>query len=327
MKNGCREATIEIELAGGNICRRNPVFRRIIKREGNKSTFTINGKASTRNEVMTMARKFSIQIDNLCQFLPQDKVSEFAALSPVELLHSTQRAAAGPEMIEWHDSLKSLRANQKQLQLANKTDKDMLLNLENRQEMQRADVERMKQRAEVKKRIELLEKARPIVLYREAHEEVKESKKRKIELEKEQEELRRQTEPAVRATNAKKDYLDQIDAVVRQRKRMVHEADAKAKNTALEMERINDAIQDKSDQIEAEKKTGTKQREAIKQLQQSINRLKRQIEEEPVEFDGAFYTEQIVSLFLCFPEWNFSDLVNSEKKLVCSGRSKPKPVS
>jgi chromosome segregation ATPase len=302
VKNGCPEAAIEITLKGGNVFRENQVIRRVIKREGNKSTFTLNGAASTRNEVLSVARKFSIQIDNLCQFLPQDKVSEFAALSPVELLHSTQRAAAGPQMIEWHDNLKSLRADQKRLQLANGSDKEMLANLENRQEMQRADVERMKQRAEVKKRIQLLEKVRPIPRYREAYDASRQAKERQKELEKQLDELKNQAEPAVRATNARKDYLDRIDAAVKYRKRMVNEADVKAKNAAREMERAADGIQDLNNQIEAERKTGIKQRDTIKQLQQSINKLKRQIEEEPVEFDAAFYTEQIVSTFSPFFE-------------------------
>ncbi|KAK2765042.1 Structural maintenance of chromosomes protein 5 [Arachnomyces sp. PD_36] len=294
VKNGCREATIEIELAGGHIRRRNPVIRRVIKHEGNKSTFTINGNASTRNDVLKLAREFSIQIDNLCQFLPQDKVSEFAALSPVELLHSTQRAAAGPEMIQWHETLKKLRGDQKRLQLANGADKEQLTNLENRQEMQRADVERMRQRAEIKKRIELLEKVRPIPTYRKEHKEMREAKDKKAELEKELEELKTQSEPAVRATNAKKDYVDEIDDVVLYQKDMVNEADAEAKKIAGELERVDGTIRDFNSQIEAERKAGVKHRENIKHYQQNINKLDRQIEEEePEEFDAAFYTEQI----------------------------------
>lgn len=328
MKNGCREATIEIELAGGNAHRQNPVIRRIIKHEGNKSTFTINGNASTKNEVLTLARKFSIQIDNLCQFLPQDKVSEFAALSPVELLHSTQRAAAGPEMIEWHESLKSLRANQKRLQLANGGDKEALANLENRQEMQRADVERMKQRAEVKKRIQLLEKVRPIPQYKEAHKEILEARERKAKLQKELDDLKNKTEPAVRATNSKKDYVDQIDGVVRYRRRLVNQADSKAKNTAQEMESTTRDIQDLDNQIDAERKTGTKHRETIKQLQQRINRLKRQAEEEPVEFDAAFYSEQIVSTIVFLSEVRtFLIRQNSEKKFGPSASWRPRRMN
>ena len=214
MKHGCREATIEIELAGLPELCRNPVVSRTIKRDGNKSTFTINGKAASRSQVLKLAQSFSIQIDNLCQFLPQDKVSEFAALSPVELLHSTQRAVAGPEMIEWHENLKKLRVEQKRLQGEQKGDRDLLANLENRQELVRADVERMRQRAQIKRRIDMLEFSRPISRFRDNRHAYQEVKERKDEAKAELEVLKKQLEPALRAVNAKQQYYLQINDVV-----------------------------------------------------------------------------------------------------------------
>ena len=153
-------------------------MRRVIKRDGNKSFFFLNDKPVGRNKVYELAQSFAIQIDNLCQFLPQDKVAEFAALTPIELLHSTQRAAAGPEMLEWHESLKKLRAQQKKLQTDNQADKDLLANLENRQEMQRADVERMRQRAEIKRKIEMMEFSRPVTQYKDYHQQYEAAKKK-----------------------------------------------------------------------------------------------------------------------------------------------------
>lgn len=38
-------------------------------------------------------------------FLPQDKVSEFAAMSPQQLLRETQRAAGDERLTAWHDTL------------------------------------------------------------------------------------------------------------------------------------------------------------------------------------------------------------------------------
>lgn len=38
-------------------------------------------------------------------FLPQDKVSEFAAMSPQQLLRETQRAAGDERLTSWHDTL------------------------------------------------------------------------------------------------------------------------------------------------------------------------------------------------------------------------------
>lgn len=35
-----------------------------------------------------------IQVDNLCQFLPQDKVADFAKMSQKELLENTEKAVS-----------------------------------------------------------------------------------------------------------------------------------------------------------------------------------------------------------------------------------------
>jgi hypothetical protein len=41
----------------------------------------------------------------ISSFLPQDKVSEFAHMSPQQLLRETQRAAGDPRLTNWHDTL------------------------------------------------------------------------------------------------------------------------------------------------------------------------------------------------------------------------------
>ena len=295
VKHGCREAKIEIELAGGPRFRQNPVVTRTIKRDGNKSSFTINGKAATRTQVLKLAQSFSIQIDNLCQFLPQDKVSEFAALTPIELLNSTQRAAAGAEMVEWHDNLKGLRAEQKKLQADNKSDKDLLANLEGRQEMQRADVERMRQRTEIKRKIEMLELARPMVKYKEMHNDFKDKKRRKEEIALEFENLKAELEPSLRAVNAKQQYCLQIDEVVSYNKARVEEAEHTASELGKKIEQYEDRMKELEQKIDAEKKSNAKSKEDGTKIQQTINKLNRQLAEEAIEFDADWYNEKIVS--------------------------------
>jgi structural maintenance of chromosomes protein 5 len=41
----------------------------------------------------------------ISSFLPQDKVSEFAHMSPQQLLRETQRAAGDPRLTTWHNTL------------------------------------------------------------------------------------------------------------------------------------------------------------------------------------------------------------------------------
>ncbi|KJK68354.1 RecF/RecN/SMC N terminal domain protein [Aspergillus parasiticus SU-1] len=293
VKHGCREATIEIELAGGPQFRRNPVITRTIKRDGNKSSFTINRKTASRAQVLKLAQSFSIQIDNLCQFLPQDKVSEFAALTPIELLNSTQRAAAGAEMIEWHDNLKQLRVRQKKLQADNKSDKDLLTNLEERQNMQRADVERMRQRAEIKRKIEMLELTRPMVKYKDMHNDFKDKRRRKEEIALEYENLKAELEPSLRAVNAKQEYCLQIDNVISYKKARVDEAERTASDLGKKIEQYEEKMKNLEKEIDAEKKSNATSKEDGMKIQQTINKLNRQLAEGAIEFDADWYNEKI----------------------------------
>ena len=271
-------------------------MRRLIKRDGNKSLFFLNDQPTSRNKVYELAQSFAIQIDNLCQFLPQDKVSEFAALTPVELLHSTQRAAAGPEMIEWHESLKKLRAQQKKLQTDNQGDKDLLTTLENRQEMQRADVERMRQRTQIKRQIEMLETARPITRYKDHHHQYQAANERRKALKREFDQLEADLQPALSAVTAKEHYCTQLNLVAQKQKELVQRADALAKESGRKIEQHDDSIKDLNSQIEAEKRSASTHRQEVGKIHQIINKLKRQLNDEPVEFDVDWYNERIVSI-------------------------------
>lgn len=48
-------------------------------------------------------------------FLPQDKVSSFATMSPQELLRQTQKAAGPAKMTEWHEQLIKLGKEWKEM--------------------------------------------------------------------------------------------------------------------------------------------------------------------------------------------------------------------
>ncbi|KAJ5787826.1 hypothetical protein N7457_002816 [Penicillium paradoxum] len=293
VKHGAREAMIEIELCGPPKIGRNPVIQRIIKRDGNKSSFTLNGRSASKVDVLKLAQSFAIQVDNLCQFLPQDKVAEFAALTPIELLHSTQRAAAGPEMIEWHDALKTLRAEQKKLEMDNSGDKELLANMENRQEMQRADVERMRQRAVIQRKIEILELCRPIVEYKEHHNIVETLKVTKEKLDREYRHIQAEIEPTLRAVNAKEAYIAQLNVVKNSRKDSVDKASEAATKCGDKIDKYTDEIKGLEGMIEAQRKSGQKHKSEAAMAQQAINRLRRQQEEEAVEFDPEFYNETL----------------------------------
>ncbi|KAK5143511.1 hypothetical protein LTR04_001870, partial [Oleoguttula sp. CCFEE 6159] len=294
VKHGSREAEIKIELAAGPQTQdRNPIIRRRIKKEGSKTNWSIDGRSSTLKDVQKLCKSFSIQIDNLCQFLPQDRVVEFAGLSPVELLAQTQRAAAPEYMTEWHDELKKLRNEQKKTQAEQVTTKETFTNLEGRQNLQRAGVERLRERGEIQARIAALERMRPLALYRVSKAKYDDAKERRKVALREMKELEEEVAPSLRAVNAKQDYQAQIERVVKQRKRLVERAESQAD----ELQRKYEALGSKIDDCETQKKSelsGDKTRKLeVVRVERSISNIKNQMRQEPIEFDAAAFNEQI----------------------------------
>lgn len=299
MKHGSKEAIIEIELCGPPKQSRNPIIQRTITKDKNKSSFLLNGQHASPKEVIEFAQSFAIQVDNLCQFLPQDKVAEFAALTPVQLLHSTQRAAAGPEMLLMQDRLVKIRGDQKKLELENSGDTDTLANLENRQELQRADVERMRERAEIERKINLLNKARPLVEYKEHREAVLALRAKKNQLKEEFERMKSDIQPVLEAVQAKENYIEELNGAKDDRKDAVDEASKITIDRGKLIEEFDGKIQEINDQIDVERKIGQAQKTDAAKAQQAMNRLQRQLEEEPVEFDPEYFNETLVENF-CF---------------------------
>uniref|UniRef100_A0A3Q3VV74 Structural maintenance of chromosomes protein 5 n=1 Tax=Mola mola TaxID=94237 RepID=A0A3Q3VV74_MOLML len=114
VKRGCRKGSIEIELYkhDGNL-----VVNREIHMENNQSLWMMNGKQCNQKAVEEAVKNLHIQVSNLCQFLPQEKVGEFAKMSKIELLEATEKSVGPPEMYEYHCELKNFRNRERELEV------------------------------------------------------------------------------------------------------------------------------------------------------------------------------------------------------------------
>uniref|UniRef100_A0A8C7D9J4 Structural maintenance of chromosomes protein 5 n=1 Tax=Oncorhynchus kisutch TaxID=8019 RepID=A0A8C7D9J4_ONCKI len=114
VKRGCNKGSVEIVLhkAKGNL-----VINREIHVENNQSTWLLNGKHSSQKTVEEEVKALQIQVSNLCQFLPQEKVGEFAKMTKIELLEATEKSVGPPEMYEFHCELKTFRTKERELEV------------------------------------------------------------------------------------------------------------------------------------------------------------------------------------------------------------------
>ncbi|OBZ70474.1 Structural maintenance of chromosomes protein 5 [Grifola frondosa] len=169
VKIGTDSGYIEIELKGKK-GKSNLVMRRTLSANSKSSTFTLNGRSATGREINTQMAELNVQVSNLCTFLPQDKVSEFARMSPQQLLRETQRAAGDEHLTSWHDTLISKGKELKQVQELVNADRDQLKTMEERNANLERDVKRYEERRAIERKIDLLELILPFREYMEAKE-------------------------------------------------------------------------------------------------------------------------------------------------------------
>ncbi|KAF2462973.1 P-loop containing nucleoside triphosphate hydrolase protein [Lindgomyces ingoldianus] len=289
VKHGNTEAEIEIELAAAKHHRTNPIIRRLIKKEGNKSLFFLNGRQSTQKEVVKLCKAFSIMLDNLCQFLPQDRVVEFAGLSPVALLRETQLAAAPEHMIQWHEALKALRRDEKRLEFEQGEKTRDLKTLQAKQNATREDVERWEQRQELTRKANALGKCRPVIELNLLRNRIREVKAERDAAKQDSDQLNAEVAPLREAQADAEAYQARIDQVKASRTIQVDRAKANADKLVNAIKAQQDAVAGFTNQFAAEKDGEKKRKLDVKRLEGTIAQFERSINDEPAEVDDAEY--------------------------------------
>uniref|UniRef100_A0A8D8TF68 Structural maintenance of chromosomes protein 5 n=2 Tax=Cacopsylla melanoneura TaxID=428564 RepID=A0A8D8TF68_9HEMI len=94
VKYGESKASVEIELFNPDAV--NYIIKRVLYSQvfdnKNESKWNVNGRQTTEQQVKSLVAKLNIQIDNLCQFLPQDRVQDFAKMNKQQLFYNTLKS-------------------------------------------------------------------------------------------------------------------------------------------------------------------------------------------------------------------------------------------
>lgn len=113
VKHNSNSAVITIFLQDENENQYIKVTREFDTRDRN--SWKLNDQKVKFEEVLECIKKFNIQVNNLCQFLPQDRVQDFVKLNKKELLKETQVALCRYDLIEKQETLIQIRDNHKKL--------------------------------------------------------------------------------------------------------------------------------------------------------------------------------------------------------------------
>ncbi|KAL3866036.1 hypothetical protein ACJMK2_043377 [Sinanodonta woodiana] len=283
IKHGCNKATIELQLY-------NPDGEDyLIKREINKnntSSWTVNNRQASQKAVEEMVSRLSIQVGNLTQFLPQEKVADFAKMTQQELLENTEKAVGSADLFENHQKLKEATNTFKQLELAYSNLQERLEQEKQKNARLEQDVKNFEERENYLEKIKILQMKKAWVEYEEKRRlyvDVKEQQKLKAM---EVKRARESFAPAQRQLEAAEKEKSNIDILMKNKTASLQEVARKAKENSKE----NDDLSDKFTEIEDELKF-KKEQELTRRKR--LSDLKKQLEALQNEFVSASDSEDI----------------------------------
>ncbi|KAG9135376.1 hypothetical protein Leryth_007142 [Lithospermum erythrorhizon] len=163
VKRGQESGYIKITLRGQTVQERISITRKIDVH--NKSEWIFNGRTVPKKDIVETIKKFNIQVNNLTQFLPQDRVCEFAKLTPVDLLEETEKAVGDPQLPVQHQALITKSNELKTLKRALENNKRSLDELKVLNADIERDVERIRQREELLEKVANMKKKLPWLQY------------------------------------------------------------------------------------------------------------------------------------------------------------------
>ncbi|XP_078313053.1 structural maintenance of chromosomes protein 5-like [Crassostrea virginica] len=260
IKYGCQKAKITLELY--NRRGENWVISREIHKNNN-STWSVNGRPATMKSVDELVANLNIQVGNLCQFLPQEKVADFAKMTPEDLLENTEKAVGIPEMFENHQRLKQSRTQAKSLEQNFNSIKERLESLKQRNARLEQDVKNFEEREKHLENIRIMQMKRPWLEYemhRKRHEELKRIKTEKVE-----------------AFNAAKQRLSPLDTEIKALTKKKEGMDAQMKSKTDVLRKFANDAHGNSKEIEKHTDEFGEVQDLLKQKESEEENRKRRI--------------------------------------------------
>ncbi|CAH8328118.1 unnamed protein product [Eruca vesicaria subsp. sativa] len=242
VKRGEDSGYVKITLRGKTSEEKLKIMRKIDT--SNKSEWMFNGSFVSKRDVVEVIQRFNIQVNNLTQFLPQDRVCEFAKLTPVQLLEETEKVVGGVggggdvQLLFHHRELVEKSRELKQLERAVEKNGETLSQLKELVDEQEKDVERVKQRELFLKKVESMKKKLPWVKY-----DVK--KREYLDAKKTMKEAGKKLDEAGKNLNAVKEPVEklkkEIAEIESKCKKVKHQMDANVNKRSALLEKENEA--------------------------------------------------------------------------------------
>lgn len=233
IKRGATSALIEIELfnAEGS----NHIIQRAIA--PGKSTWTLNGTPVPQKRVEALVSSLNIQVNNLCQFLPQDRVADFVRMSRQELLEGTERAVGTSDLFALHTKLKELQAKRIGLERSLSSQQSRLEQALQKMSNLDAEVKKFQEHRDVQHRIERMRQKLAWLSYDEVRKAYLAEKDR---LRAEELKLKKEEKELAKHKGGVDDVRKRLTAINVTDKKLKEEAAAAIKKVETSLQKVNE---------------------------------------------------------------------------------------
>ena len=276
VKHGTDQATIELELYNKNGL--NYTIKRTITRD-NKSDWQINKKPVNLKEVISLTKKLNIDVNNLCQFLPQDMVAEFAKMTPPQLLESTERAVGGQDLVDLHHKLITLKNEHKSIINSQASKEEYLDKLMKRNEYLKDIVSKHEERSNHLKKIEVLQLKRPWLVYEVARINFQKLREGKQALQNRVEVLKDAAKPLEDLLEAKRNKQVEVENTIKLMTNELNKINSNVKsvegNLSVHKERLDEILEEYNSKVVEAETRATK----ISQLTNEVNAYKSELQD------------------------------------------------
>ncbi|KAF9449031.1 P-loop containing nucleoside triphosphate hydrolase protein [Macrolepiota fuliginosa MF-IS2] len=275
VKIGTKAGHIEIELKGPK-GKPNLVIRRSIKSDSDASSFVLNGKSVSGQDIKLRMAELNVQVGNLCTFLPQDKVSSFAAMSPQELLKETQRAAGDDRLTQWQSQLIKAGNDLRDLKQKQGIDETSKTQAQQRVDMMEHTVRLFNERKELEKQEEILKCVIDVEKYRVSHVEYARLKKQHRLLNGRVKRLKAKNDPVRARLQEMKEHAVMLEKRVKTGYEAQSKRRGKFNDVQADLDKLEDDIDEQWQKIENLKKAGAERLREIKKVESEVDATQKE---------------------------------------------------
>ena len=280
VKRGEDSAYTEIALRGRKVGQPIVVRREFKNRDGGSSVWRLNGVVVKYERVMSEMAGLNMQLNNLCSFLPQDRVVAFSTLNPQELLIETEKAIGNAEMFNEHEQLKAMKEAIRDLERSVEQKKNRMEKLTRDNEALQRDVDRLQERDDLIKEADAMSSKIPWLQF--------ESQKEQFMLIKNAHEAQKQKVLDIRAEHAKHQPKHaEIDAMSKESVARVSAIIASHNATKDKIKRCDGKFTKLSGEQDALDRKLAGERKDASELKEKIQRRLRMIRENEEELKNV----------------------------------------